>query len=145
MSDNKSEYIEKFFPNLKNTYYQITSPQTRKYNCIAWAASDQKEWWWPIHSGYWPEGAPRENTVRAFIIAYGLLGYSICDNGELEIGFEKIALYTINGVPSHAARQLDNGNWTSKLGPLEDIEHTLEGLIGDMYGVVTQFLKRPRG
>ena len=144
MSDNVSERIERVFPNLKDTYYRITSPQTEKYNCIAWAANDQKNWWWPIYSGHWPQEAPRENTVRAFIIAYGLIGYSVCDNGDLELGFEKIALYTLNGEPSHAARQLNNGNWTSKLGIWEDIEHTLEGLTGNFYGVVAQFFKRPK-
>jgi hypothetical protein len=34
--------------------------------------------------------------------------------------------------------------WTSKLGWLEDIEHELDGLIGDRYGVVGQILKRSR-
>ncbi|TAF36353.1 MAG: hypothetical protein EAZ69_10585 [Oscillatoriales cyanobacterium] len=47
-----------------------------------------------------------------------------------------------NGIPTHAARQLANGKWTSKLGWLEDIEHELDGLTGDRYGVVGQILKR---
>ncbi|NJL66080.1 MAG: hypothetical protein HC849_06250 [Oscillatoriales cyanobacterium RU_3_3] len=32
--------------------------------------------------------------------------------------------------------------WTSKLGWLEDIEHELDGFVGDRYGVVGQILKR---
>lgn len=48
-----------------------------------------------------------------------------------------------NGTPTHAARQLENGKWTSKLGQLEDIEHELDGLVGDKYGIVVTILRRP--
>ncbi|NET26084.1 hypothetical protein [Okeania sp. SIO1I7] len=44
--------------------------------------------------------------------------------------------------PTHAVRQLANGKWASKLGWLEDIEHELDALNGDRYGVVGQILKR---
>ena len=44
---------------------------------------------------------------------------------SLEPGFEKVALYALGGVPKHAARQLSSGRWSSKLGDLEDVEHTL--------------------
>jgi hypothetical protein len=75
--------------------------------------------------------------------AYETIGYSICEDGELEEGFEKIALYaTSDGEVTHAARQLSNGRWTSKLGRWEDIEHELAGLVCEMYGSVRQFLRR---
>jgi hypothetical protein len=61
----------------------------------------------------------------------------------VEPGYEKVALYALAGLPKHAARQLPGGRWTSKLGPLEDVEHALEGLIGTWYGNVVQILKRP--
>jgi len=48
-------------------------------------------------------------------------------------------------VPTHAARQLENGRWTSKLGELEDIEHDLHHLASGAYGAVVQILKRPAG
>jgi|GEM_PF-3681614 len=54
--------------------------------------------------------------------AFATLGYEVCDNVELEPGFEKIALYAgADGIPTHAARQLQAGPWTSKLGRMEDI------------------------
>ena len=138
-------YLEELFPKLSTTSYQITSPRTYSYNCIAWAAMDQDNWWWPDEDGcyYWPDEAPREETIEAFIQAYGLSGYEVCDDAQLEAGFEKIALYALNNRPKHAARQLNNGNWTSKLGQLEDIEHTLDGLVGNAYGAVVQFMRRP--
>jgi hypothetical protein len=59
--------------------------------------------------------------------------------------FQKIAIYMKYGKPCHAARQLSNGKWSSKLGGWEDIEHELTGLEGigeHEYGYVEQILKR---
>jgi len=42
----------------------------------------------------------------------------------------------------HAARQLPEGRWTSKLGELEDIEHALHDLTGTVYGSVVLVMKR---
>jgi hypothetical protein len=54
----------------------------------------------------------------------------------LQANIEKIAIYVNQlGVPSHAARQLPNGLWTSKLGSNVDIEHaTPDALTGNDYG-----------
>jgi hypothetical protein len=78
------------------------------------------------------------------MLAYGTLGFEPCDSGEVEEGFEKVAIYTdAGGEPTHAARQLANGRWTSKLGYLEDIEHDLDAVAGTHYGRVRAFLRRP--
>ena len=86
---------------------------------------------------------PREESIATFLRAYESLGYAQCDNTELEAGFTKVALYANGQEPTHAARQLPDGTWTSKLGPLEDISHTLDGLVGNEYGSVVAVLKRP--
>lgn len=141
-------YKESQFPNVAKTRYLVTSSQTAIYNCFAWAALQDDRWWSPREFGtgasyYWIDGVPDELTIAAFVQAYETLGYSICENGELEKGFEKIALYaTSDGEVTHAARQLPSGMWTSKLGRWEDIEHELAGLVGEMYGSVLQFLRR---
>ena len=77
-------------------------------------------------------------------------GFEPCENGDHEEGFEKIALYVNKaGKVTHAARQLDSGKWTSKLGNLEDIEHASLRSLEDAgtnltdYGSVAGFLKRP--
>src|SRR5947207_11785370 len=116
--------LEKLFPYLVDDSYNITSQQTPSYNCIAWAAGDTARWWWPAGPYYWPSLVPREVTVRAFVAAFGSLGYQLANSGEREEGFEKVALYVgPAGRPTHAARQLASGAWTSKLGRLEDVEH----------------------
>jgi hypothetical protein len=137
--------LEDYFPQLQSTGYTITSPATPVYNCIAWAAGMTDDWWWPDPMGVsaWPPAAPRAETVEAFLAAFESLGYVRCDDAALEPGFEKVALYALDGLPKHAARQLPNGRWTSKCGELEDIEHTLDGLAGPWYGSVVHLLKRP--
>jgi hypothetical protein len=81
--------------------------------------------------------------MAAFIQTYELLGYERCHSAEQEAGFEKIAVYESNGVPTHAARQLETGVWSSKLGNLEDVEHGLDALEGQLYGRVSTFLRKP--
>lgn len=137
--------LESSFPNLRTTPYQVKSPASILYNCIAWAAKDDRRWWWPAPGYCWPIDAPVELSLEAFITAFEAMGYQCCDSGNLETGFEKIAIYVeqVTREPTHVARQLRNGMWTSKLGPREDIEHTLEGITGIEYGEIGQFLTRP--
>ena len=122
------------------------------YNCIAWAAGKVNEWWWPWDiGGYtWPQGEglrfelPHQETVENFVLAFKSQGYSECENGDLEEGFEKIAIFANHrGTPTHAARSLPIGAWTSKLGAFEDIQHpTLQSIEGRSYGKAVSFLRR---
>jgi len=124
--------IHHSFPNLAAHGYRETSPVSTVYNCIAWAAGVDDDWWWPDPGfvSYWPETAPRAETLDAFQAVFTSLGYEPCSDGKLEPGFEKVAFYARDGKPKHAARQLPDGFWTSKLGPAIDITHTLDGLEG---------------
>src|SRR6266849_7324533 len=143
-------------PKLTSKNCRVTSPVKNSYNCIAWAATgSDSDWWWPIPLGfwppvsYWPPGVPREVTIAAFLQAFGTVGYVQCKDGKLEAGFEKIALYANRMpwgeiVPTHAARQLPDGKWTSKLGTLEDIEHKKPADVnGPIYGGVVHYMQRP--
>ena len=133
------------FPLLSADNYRVTSPASRHYNCVAWAAGDSQRWWWPDEQevGFWPAGVPREQTVDAFVRAYRTLGFEVCQDAALEHGFEKVAIYALDGRPTHAARQLPGGRWSSKLGAQEDIEHEREALDGPVYGSVVAVLRRP--
>lgn len=143
MSKNE---IERFFTNLRISGYSITSPETSEYNCIAWAAWDSEVWWWPDaqYLYYWPPEIPRTETLEAFVKAFEIFGYRVCNSIAHEEGFEKVAIYTDTyGKPTHAARQLSSGNWTSKLGQLEDIEHSkLDDITVLQYGSVGIIMKR---
>lgn len=98
---------------------------------------------------YWPQGVPRNLTTDAFLQAYSTLEFRLCFDGELEEGIEKIAIYGTGPAgaeqPTHAALQLPDGRWTSKLGNCEDVTHsTANDLNGPCYGQVVCFLRRPR-
>lgn len=134
--------LEMTFPNLKQEGYKLTSPFDISYNCIAWSTGANDLWWWP-EGYYWPDNLSRAVTVEAFVALYNSLGYEECDTDTMEVGYEKIALYANkNNEPTHAARQLSTGKWTSKLGRAEDIEHTLNGIVNDSYGAVVKIFKR---
>jgi hypothetical protein len=136
--------IQRGFPRL-TTSFQVTSAATPQYNCIAWAAGDLTRWWWPSLIYYWQSNVPRVETLDAFIAAFATLGYQLCSDGEIQSGFEKVAIYAENGVPKHMARQLRTGAWTSKLGPAWDIGHLQPGEVGGRnYGYVVCFLSRRR-
>jgi hypothetical protein len=140
--------MENLFPVLKSSGYKITSPATIEYNCIAWAADDPEMWWWPdpYYQYYWPPDVPRKATINAFVKAFETLGYMVCQTSTYVPGYEKIAIYAkTSGEPTHAARQLGSGKWTSKVGSLEDIEHDDHaGVNGETYGSVVVFMKRPK-
>ncbi len=135
------------FPRLVNDRVRITSPQDHRYNCIAFAAGDVGRFWWPVIYGqaYWPPSVQRTESLASFIEAYSTLGYSLCPDGSLEAGFEKIAIYiSAQNTPTHAARQLRDGRWTSKLGTAEDIQHdTVNGVSGQRYGQIGAYMRRP--
>ena len=140
--------IERAFPGLTDSTFSIESPSTFDYNCIAWAAGSDNRVWWPDiqNQYYWPDGIRREDTLAAFTELFESFGFEICDDPELEVGFEKVAVYAgADGKPKHAARQLPSGKWTSKLGPWEDIEHgDFDSLEGVEYGSVSVIMRRPR-
>lgn len=140
--------FEESFPNLNLTNHRITSEATPSYNCIAWASEETHRWWWPdpYDQYYWPSNLPREQTLLVFIRAYEGLGYTPCSNFGFEKDYRKVAIFADqDGKPTHAARQLANGKWTSKLGQDVDIEHELNGVEGPVYGTAVRVLKKRVG
>lgn len=142
--------MELVIPEFPNSYIEpflLTSPETPHYNCIAWAFEDDTKWYWPDPDDiyYWPSEISREITIDSFIELYSLKNYTVCNSSDFELGIEKIAIFTdANGFPTHAARQLENGLWTSKLGQSNDIQHTIFAMNNSFYGNATVFMSRPK-
>jgi len=108
------------FPRLTQQNHQITSPAVPDYNCIAWAVGDVERWWQP--GVYWPiEIQSNAVGVADLERAFESLGFMRCSGDEIELEFEKVALYGDSMFYTHASRQLSSGKWTSKLGEMEDI------------------------
>jgi hypothetical protein len=133
------------FPLLTPENHRDTSPEDRRYNCIAWAAEDTSHWWQP--GVFWRpmEWPVNDYGLGALEQAFLLLGYKDCGMDEsLEPGFTKVALYATGAfLYTHAAQQLPTGKWTSKLGKGIDIEHDAPYVVaGSLYGEVQQIMKR---
>src|SRR5262245_19924185 len=88
------------FPNLSD--YVIMSPKDPIYNCVAFAAGDTTRKWdpgiLPEPGYYWPAGALQDDNddIDALKRAFAQLGYEECESGDLESGWQKIALYAIH-------------------------------------------------
>ncbi len=115
-------WLSREFPQLTDANARVTSPRNVEYNCIAWAMNDDARWWEP--GIFWPSNSePGELGIAVLEALFHDQGFVDCDSPDSEPGFEKVALYGNNLFYTHAARQLSNGRWTSKLGKWEDIEH----------------------
>ncbi len=147
------EDIERDFPKLVANGYEKTSEDDIVYNCIAHTAGDKSNWWecypWgpvDIPGYYWPPNAKIGLELEALVSVYETLGYVLCDGPELEMGFEKVALYANeNSEWRHAAKQLPDGKWSSKLGEIEDVSHANpDDVSNDINGNVSLYIKRPK-
>jgi hypothetical protein len=126
---------EAVFPRLPESDYEVTSEATTLYNCVAYAADDMLRKWdcppFPQPAYYWPPGAKRGQDLVALQSAFEAIGYVICESGELEEGFDKVALYSdAGGEWQHAAKQDEFGQWSSKLGDWEDVRHATVESVG---------------
>lgn len=137
------DWLRARYPGLASSRFAVTSPATDRYNCVAWAAGHDSEWWSP--DGYWwPRDGVREWSLDTMMSVFRMMGYETGASAELEPGIEKIAIYGFDDDPKHVARQVETGRWTSKLGKNVDIEHDLDGLRGSRYGEVLALMSRPR-
>jgi hypothetical protein len=139
----------KGYPNLHaGNHRDIISAPDARYNCIAWAVGINNDWWGPGVGQTWPGNAPRGLAgckVPALILVFESVGFVECNDGSLEDGIEKIAVYAIDPEWMHAARQLATGKWTSKMGVDELIEHdTPQDLEGPWCGQIVKYMQRKR-
>ena len=131
------------FPKLSDEDFEIVEPASERYNCIAYAAGDTTRRWWPNEIDYWPSWATRDNRMESLMEAFAGLGYEQCANSNIEDGYQRVALYGFQGRFEHAAVQMPNGRWRSKMGRGPVIEHlSLESLSGGPYGDVTAYMRR---
>jgi hypothetical protein len=146
MASSGDPTIEGWFPNLRSEDYLITSAEDAAYNCIAWAAGKTDAWWQAVRAPgyYWPDEAPWDDRIESLVVVFKLLGYEVCDSDAFDPDYDKVAIYGKGDTYEHAARQLPNGKWTSKLGVYKDIEHeTLFALTGAEYGSIVKVLRKP--
>jgi hypothetical protein len=75
------------------------------------------------------------------------MGFEECETGALEDDYEKIAIYgdAVEDEWEHAARQLPSGEWTSKMGIIDDdiVHPRAESVAGDWFGPIVKYLTIP--
>ena len=138
-----TELLVGAFPNLTNEGFEIVDRPSERYNCIAYAVGDTMKWWWPDGINYWPPWATETNRIDSLKEAFAGLGYEQCDHSDTEVGYQRVALFEVNGEMKHAAVQMPNGRWRSKMGQGPVIEHrSPESLSYGIYGGPTAFMRR---
>ncbi len=134
-------FIHSDFPFSAAQPFELTSPVEPRYNCIAYAFGDLTKRYWPKPGFYWPQHIRRKEDVQSFFELFALQGYEGDERDTVEPGYTKIALFCDGIQPTHAAKQLPTGFWTSKLGQNVDVRHTLNSMEGGLYGNVFRILK----
>lgn len=117
----RCRHLENLFENLGEHDYDHddVSPANPIYNCIAWAAGESRQRWWPADwdkaTYYWPAHLPRQpfgqETLENFVAAFEWLGYTRCDGPTFQKGIEKL-LYS----------------WTPKKGQLTQRDNWSPGI-----------------
>jgi hypothetical protein len=105
--------MELAFPFLESEGFTQTSPAAGDYNCIAWAAGRTDVAWWPDPQGigYWPEGAPRAETLDAFCRAFESIGYS-------RRAPPKLAMKRSHSTPRKGGPSTRLDSWPMGVGPV---------------------------
>jgi hypothetical protein len=136
--------VERDFPGLVGVNYGL-SDENFNVNCLAYAMGDSSNWWEPPNGQgqYWPDGFDEDTSVKTIEKILKLHGYT----EEIEIGTmpteDAIAIYGDGKEWMHFAK-FSNGTWSSKLGDGHDVDgHSLEHLVGHIYGGVCKILSRP--
>src|SRR5262249_42534027 len=102
-TEDEHERLISDFPNLPRDGYTVTDKPDWAYNCIGWSRCTRTHgFMWP-HPGLYTTAAERLDFFDRMYAAFGWRPASSCRS---ERGKRKIALYCIDGDPTHAAKQL---------------------------------------
>ena len=148
----------RIIPKLKeDMQWHITSPADSNYNCVAWVFRKKDFNIWPdvedgekqYYNQYggsvrWPSQYADNAKLETFTQFFNDIGFIDCEmNWSNELGYNKIALYSIDNVNmSHVSFEGNNNLWCSKLGRTYDIVHSNPFSIEcDIYGHVVKIMK----
>lgn len=135
----------KLFPALTSTNHTVTS-DIDVYNCAAYVIDDKVGWCQPLAHPhlptFWAPNVSRTGQISSYVEFYQAHGYTTCNDGSDRANYSKIVIYGKGDQFLHVAKLLGNNVWTSKLGRGHDISHSLDGLIGKLYGSPLVFMER---
>jgi type VI secretion system secreted protein VgrG len=124
----------KGFPRLGEEF-EVLAPASATYNCIGWSLGNSNSWVWPTLAGQ----PARLSDFDALYYFYGFRRVNKLSYKRLP-DHDKVLLYAIRKPDgsvrlTHAALQMPDGSWSSKLGSLPLIRHLHPGDVsGPSYG-----------
>lgn len=155
-SERNRNSLIRIFPQLgTDVNFEILSPCTPIYNCIAWAMQYDDRWV-TISKGpgyWWPDGVERNVSSEALVHAFEAEGFVMADDHKAEDGFDKVVLYKKADKDewTHAARIISETKEYSKFGQAWDGTHsdnvlcvTSIGCENQSYGVAYAYMKRKK-
>lgn len=153
--------IEAWFPNsVTPGALTVSSPEDLCYNCVAWSLGINTHWVQPYADNgvqvapwaIWPNQNDRGSGIDIYVKMYRGEGFVKASRGNLEAGFDKVVIYWDKAGQkfTHVARQMENGQWWSKLGRASDVHHLNPDSLGPVgspagYGQVWGYMKRAKG
>jgi len=148
-SPTNREVLIGCFPRLKSDVnFEILSPETDEYNCIAWAMQLDDRWvdTVVIPGHWWPNGVAKSVSPEALVQAFEAVGFTIAEDGCIEEDFDKVVLYKDETTErwTHASRLITESIEHSKFGKLWDGSHSVNSITGDVYGVPYCYMKRSK-
>lgn len=136
MNMENEKYYRDIFPNL-NEFYLYPNSESNDFNCISHVLGVYDMITWPTihHNFYWL--GVYDVSVESFDNLFKRKGFEKLD--ILDITYDenltKIALFTNNGLPTHASLQIDEDWLVSKIGSLGIIKHDLFEIENSKYGI----------
>ena len=148
-SGNRNSIV-KIFPTLAtDPHFHLTSEETVRYNCIAFAMGFMDRWVQPEPSGYirsrfcwWPDSARKDLSEVALREAFEAVGFIVVADCSFKEGYDTVVLYSLNGQWTHAVRIIENGKEHSKFGESFDGTHGHRRFEGTSYGKPFAFMQR---
>ena len=137
------DYYKRLFPLIID-FELLPNGESYDFNCISHTIGIDDDICWPHIDGdyYWP--VKKETTKECFDLFYEYHGFEKIKflDFSYDPKYTKVALYTKNGIPTHACIQHNYIYWESKIGSAGIIRHDLFEIEGDSYGQLTQIYKK---
>lgn len=143
MSLISDEYLRKSFNFIEN-YQILEGTSSPHYNCISHTLNIKNKWSWPKSvdsDNYWPISNISE-TIDAFDEFYEYHGFTKTNMNKIYLGKNKIVLYSIGEIPKHAALQIKDDLYESKMGRGEIIRHDPFDIENSIYGNIVRLYEK---
>lgn len=132
----EKRHFERFFPGAKDKRLPIKDDPNDEYNCIGYAVNER--------ANLDPRGTA--DAQRRFLIDRG---FDPSNDAKHVKGKYKVAVYGKRRPdgsyePTHAAKEVGEGVWRSKLGKGPLVEHNdLDDISGEQYGYPMWYFEKP--